>query len=79
MEETKDRLIYIDMVKGFSMICIILGHLFSENYILQSIVSSFHVPVYYIVSGMLMKYQENKKGQEKLCITIEKIITKFFC
>ena len=74
MEETKDRLIYIDMVKGFSMICIILGHLFSRNYILQCIVCSFHVPIYYIVSGILMNYHENKKGKEKLLKTIESTI-----
>lgn len=74
MEETKDRIIYIDMIKGFSMICIILGHLLPQNYVLQCIVCSFHVPIYYIISGFLMKHNEIRKGKDNIKTTLKKIV-----
>ena len=77
MEETKDRIIYIDMLKGFSMICIVLGHVLNGNYALQCIVSSFHVPIYFIISGLLWKYNEKQKGQEKLYVVIKKVVKNY--
>lgn len=60
MEQTKERLTYIDMVKGFSMLCIIIGHLLPLNYNVVCLTTPFHVPIYYVISGFLFHYKEEE-------------------
>lgn len=43
------RMRYIDIAKGIAMICIIVGHLKSQNII--RVVYTFHVPIFYIITG----------------------------
>lgn len=44
-----DRISYIDIVKGISMICIILGHFGIFN--INRVVFTFHVPIFFLISG----------------------------
>lgn len=45
----KKRVDYFDIAKGFSMICIILGHLGINR--VNSFVFTFHVPIFFLISG----------------------------
>ncbi len=54
----KGRLNYIDVAKGISIICIILGH--SDNWLIIRVVFTFHVPIFYFISG----YFVNEKGSD---------------
>lgn len=74
MNETKERLNYIDMVKGFSILCIILGHLLPGHYYIQSIITVFHVPIFYIISGFLIRWKEEKTGKIELKTVIKNSI-----
>ena len=78
MEETKDRIIYIDMLKGFSMICIVLGHVLNGNYALQCIVSSFHVPIYFIISGLLWKNSKLKCNKIYIKKVVKNLLIPYF-
>ncbi|HOO26986.1 MAG TPA: acyltransferase family protein [Lachnospiraceae bacterium] len=74
--ETKTRLDYFDMAKGIGMILVLLGHLqgdaiFSYSpYILPlcTWIFSFHMPLFFIISGMLMNYKHDlQKDMAVLC------------
>ena len=43
------RVRYIDIAKGIAMICIIIGHLNSQNII--RVVYTFHVPIFFVITG----------------------------
>ena len=62
----KKRIEFIDIAKGIAIICIILGHLGSNQ--INRIVFTFHVPIFFIITG----YFTNRKYNNK-----EFIINKF--
>lgn len=48
-----ERIAYVDAARGLEILCVVLGHLYPGDGIVQYI-SSFHVPVFFILSGLLM-------------------------
>ncbi len=55
-KESTGRLGYVDVAKGLAMICIVLGHLGSS--IINRVVFTFHVPVFYLISGYFISAEE---------------------
>lgn len=53
LEMGKKRFLAFDIVKGFSMLCIIAGH-FSDGLICR-FVFTFHVPVFFLIGGYFYK------------------------
>ena len=52
----KRRIDYIDFTKGFLILSVILGHCINgENYF-KNIIYSFHMPAFFIISGILLNY-----------------------
>ncbi len=49
MTTEKTRIQYIDIAKGISIICIILGHL--NSWQITRVVFTFHVPLFYFITG----------------------------
>lgn len=64
--ETGKRLTYFDTAKGFGMLLVLLGHLQGDTifnyspYILPfcTWIFSFHMPLFFLISGMLMNYRQ---------------------
>lgn len=57
------RILYLDNLKGFSILLVILGHLylnFAPNSIIFSFLSSFHMPVFVFASGF---FTQKKEGE----------------
>lgn len=52
------RLCWVDVVKGFTMLLVILGHLGLER--INIIIYSFHMPMFFILAGYFQKDQEHK-------------------
>lgn len=52
METSKGRITYIDSAKGIGIILVIFGHLLSLDSPLSSIIYSFHMPFFFLVSGI---------------------------
>lgn len=67
MGQTK-RLTYFDMVKGFAIILVVLGHVEYISHPLRTWISSFHMPVFFIVSGMLIRYKNETDRDLKTLI-----------
>lgn len=45
------RYTFIDIAKGIGILCVILGHLPTINNVIHSIIYSFHMPLFFIISG----------------------------
>ena len=50
----KKRITYFDLAKGLGIILVVLGHMENISTELRIWISSFHMPLFFIVSGMLM-------------------------
>lgn len=50
-----NRLDYIDSLKGFGIMLVILGHIYSLNNGIRTWIYSFHMPLFFIISGILFK------------------------
>lgn len=58
----KQRIVLYDNAKGIGIILLILGHLFTHNSIPFSIIFSFHMPLFFFISGTFLKpYGGGKK------------------
>lgn len=52
------RINWIDSIKGFGIILVVLGHTFGINIHLYKFIYSFHMPLFFILSGYLWNYQK---------------------
>ncbi|HOO26987.1 MAG TPA: acyltransferase family protein [Lachnospiraceae bacterium] len=58
MDMNTKRLTYFDMAKGIGIILVVLGHIEYISEPLRAWISSFHMPLFFIVSGMLIHYKD---------------------
>ncbi|MBC1573185.1 acyltransferase family protein [Listeria booriae] len=54
---TEKRLDWIDNLRGFGMILVVWGHM-NLPYVLETIVYSFHMPLFFFISGYLYRKKE---------------------
>ncbi len=50
------RLQYLDICKGILIILVVWGHCMPENSLIHKFIYSFHIPAFFIVSGMSLRY-----------------------
>lgn len=62
---TNNRLSYMDIAKGFGILCVIAGHMGNET--INRFVFSFHMPLFFLISG----YFYHKRTPLKNCSTSE--------
>ena len=68
MSDTKKRLDYLDMTKGLGMILVLIGHLQGDSIftfspyiqLLCVFIFSFHMPMFFIVSGILLAIKNDE-------------------
>jgi len=76
-----NRLAYFDMAKGIGILFVIMGHLQGEEFFVMSPyiidfciwIFSFHMPLFFIISGMLINYKKDSKKDFKI------FASKHFC
>ena len=56
----KTKINYIDYSKGIAILFVIFGHVYSGNNIATTWIYSFHMPLFFIISGFLLKLNKNK-------------------
>lgn len=66
---TKQRLEYIDIVKGIGILLVVLGHV-TTNKEVYHFIYAFHMPLFFIISGMFLhdKPQFIRKQAESLLL-----------
>ena len=67
------RINWVDMARGYGIILVIIGHIESFgtqwDHVLRSEIYSFHMPLFFMISGaLLLKKEESLKAGEKLLI-----------
>lgn len=60
MENIKEnRIEYIDLIKGFTILLVVLGHIYQYNNPIKIWIYSFHMPLFFIISGFFAKNNIN--------------------
>ena len=77
---TKVRYDHIDVAKGIGIILVIMSHVLSQYTLLSKIIYRFQVPLFFILSGVFAKPEDNfgvclKKSFKRLFVPY----TVFFC
>lgn len=57
---SRQRIAYIDLIKGIGILCVLQGHLIANDNIIKPSIYSFHMPLFFIVTGMLLKKESIK-------------------
>ena len=64
-----DRIEYIDIAKGILIIFVVLGHITTLPHILtygmKAVITTFHIPAFFIINGMLTKAEKIQKTPVK--------------
>lgn len=68
------RVEYIDIAKAIGIYLVILGHAVSSDTVVKNVVYSFHMPLFFILSGMVIR----KKDDYRLKAWINIVKKKFF-
>lgn len=76
------RLDYLDVVKGFGIILVVLGHIYAWNPsinrgIVVTWIYSFHMPLFFIVSGILIKYKNNFNTKSFIISRVKNILIPY--
>lgn len=69
---TKARLNYFDIAKGIGIILVIIGHIEYVEQGVRNYIVSFHMPLFFIISGMLMLVT-NEKTRDLKELVIRKL------
>ncbi|PWH82387.1 hypothetical protein DIS18_09035 [Algibacter marinivivus] len=54
-----NKLPWIDVIKGFGMICVVIGHIYDGD--ISRTMFIFHMPLFFFISGYLLKPNKNFK------------------
>lgn len=66
--QNKRRLIYPDMAKGIGMILVIIAHSPYPSAPVRAFITAFHMPLFFVVSGMLMCHTGEEKREFKTTV-----------
>jgi len=64
----KERLDYFDIAKGIAIILVVLGHLINPKNPISIWLYSFHIPLFFIIAGALIKYKREIENKIKVII-----------
>lgn len=61
MTESK-RIDYLDMAKGIGILLVIIGHISYVSEPVRQYISTFHMPLFFVISGMLLLYKKEEEN-----------------
>lgn len=64
----KKRLDYLDMAKGVGIILVVIAHSTFTSEAVQAFITAFHMPLFFIVSGMLLSHTGEEKKDMKTIV-----------
>lgn len=72
----EERLEWLDMARGISIISIILGHIYATN-VVKIWICSFHVPLFFIISGCLIKYKSHNDLKKTIITRVRTVLLPY--
>ena len=61
MDNKTNRCDYIDILRCFSIVVMIMGHVYFGN-VFNKIIHSFHMPIWFVISGYFFNSDKDYKG-----------------
>ena len=68
----KKRIEYLDSLKGFGIILVIINHILPSGHPIIKWMSDFHMPLFFIISGILLYYSSSFKSSNNLQFILKK-------
>lgn len=68
------RLVFIDYIKFFAIFLVVLGHLPLQNLELSDWIFSFHVPLFFFISGYLCKVERDWQDPHFISKNIKRLV-----
>ena len=68
----KKRIEYLDSLKGFGIILVIINHILPSGHPIIKWMSDFHMPLFFVISGILLCYSSTFKNSCKIQFIIKK-------
>ena len=62
------RLFFLDSARGLAILLVVLGHIWETEELIPVLIYSFHVPLFFIISGILINYTDAQKKSWKTLI-----------
>lgn len=80
MNQNKERVELFDVCKGILIILVVLGHVMPENVDIHKWIYSWHIPGFFMVSGVLLKYTHyGERSLKKVLFNgISRLIIPYF-
>ena len=74
------RVKYIDTAKGIAIISVVLSHSYSTNHFITQLINSFHMPFFFIISGILygLKHGNYPNMEFRISKKISALIVPYF-
>lgn len=81
--EEKKRLDYLDIAKGIGILLVVFAHVFAFNPsirdgVLVKWIYSFHMPLFFIVSGILLRYKGNFDIKKFIFSRVRGLLVPYF-
>lgn len=61
----KKRLSYLDAARGLAILLVVLGHIWENDQPVPVLIYSFHVPLFFVISGILTAYTDQERRTAK--------------
>ena len=74
----KGRILYIDYVKAFAIILVIMGHVNFANDSVKAWIFSFIMPLFFFCTGLVLNVREDFSLKEILKNKIHRLILPYF-
>lgn len=78
MDSKQTRIEWIDMAKGYGMFLVILGHCFNKDTLIHNWVFSFHMPMFFLLSGLVFRYEKYQSLMELLKDKSKTLLIPYF-
>lgn len=74
----KKRIMWLDQARAVGMFLVLLGHAISDKTNLRKYIYTFHMPFFFILSGMTFKTTDEIKIKEFLISRVKRLIVPYF-
>ena len=64
----KKRLRYLDAARGLAILLVVLGHIWETAQPVPVLIYSFHIPLFFLISGILTAYTRQERRPMKLLV-----------
>ena len=79
--QERARLPYLDAARGLAILLVVLGHIWETEQPLPVLIYSFHVPLFFIISGILAAYtkQEQRPFGRLIAARLKSLLIPYAC